>query len=397
MATRREYGTGKISFEKKTGRYRARLQHEGQTIACGTHPTREAAEVALASVRKRLTQDAIVVGGATLNDFAETWIKRREAEGKRDDESRWNSHVRDDMLGRKPVVAIHPADISAWVDRLANKRAKKGNGHKTLDARKLSRQTCQNALNMLRSCLERAKEIGIIQTNPAHGIKLPDRAIDKQAKVYDPWTWLSSDEQAQLLDAIETEEKHLVQFAIWTGLRKMELLALRAVDVHRDAPRPFIVVRHGSADGPTKGRSIRRVPLLPGAVDAWDCWEATMKPRIEETGLAFPSYRSNSPRTRPPRCFDATVQRLGVVGQTGAPVVWHSLRHTCASMLVSGGFGAAWSLEEIKGFMGHKHISTTERYAHLAETAVTRAADRVWDAAQKPSAPVIQLTARFTR
>jgi len=96
--------------------------------------------------------------------------------------------------------------------------------------RKIARNTCQNALNMLRRCLERARETGLIKTNPAFGLSLPNRQEDLRAATRDNWTWLSLDEQNELLDAITTEERFIVQFALWTGLRKMEQFALRAED-----------------------------------------------------------------------------------------------------------------------------------------------------------------------
>ena len=43
-------------------------------------------------------------------------------------------------------------------------------------------------------------------------------------------------------------------------------------------------------------------------------------------------------------------------------VVWHTLRHTCASRLVQGRV----PLTHVKEWMGHKTITTTMRYAHLA-------------------------------
>lgn len=55
-------------------------------------------------------------------------------------------------------------------------------------------------------------------------------------------------------------------------------------------------------------------------------------------------------------------------------MVWHSLRHTCASMLVSGVWGRRWTLQEVAELLGHRSVSTTERYAHLAEGTIARAA-----------------------
>ena len=46
-------------------------------------------------------------------------------------------------------------------------------------------------------------------------------------------------------------------------------------------------------------------------------------------------------------------------------IKWHDLRHSCASSLVAGWWGEPWSLEQIKALLGHRSITTTERYAHL--------------------------------
>lgn len=57
------------------------------------------------------------------------------------------------------------------------------------------------------------------------------------------------------------------------------------------------------------------------------------------------------------------------------PVRWHDLRHTCGASLISGWWGRAWRLEEIKELLGHKDIAITQRYAHLAKGALLTAAD----------------------
>ena len=51
----------------------------------------------------------------------------------------------------------------------------------------------------------------------------------------------------------------------------------------------------------------------------------------------------------------------------------HDLRHSFASTAVNRGVG----LRTIGGLLGHSDLSTTQGYAHLSETAVRCAADRV--------------------
>ena len=55
-------------------------------------------------------------------------------------------------------------------------------------------------------------------------------------------------------------------------------------------------------------------------------------------------------------------------------VRWHDLRHTCASSLIAGWWGRRWSLEEVKGLLGHSSVKITERYAHLADSVLDVAA-----------------------
>lgn len=94
-----------------------------------------------------------------------------------------------------------------------------------------------------------------------------------------------------------------------------------------------------------------------------------------EHGLLWPTSRGERRRIRkPPRKWSTWLAQNKIVGATGAPVVWHSLRHTCASMLVSGSWGRRWTMQEVAELLGHSSVETTERYAHLAEGTITRAA-----------------------
>jgi integrase/recombinase XerC len=286
-------------------------------------------------------------------------------------------HVEPSTLAQMPVRAIQPQHVRSWVESVATRSVAPGNGHRAR-RRPLARQTIANVLNLLRSCLGAAVDRGIIASNPAAGVHVPKRKSDLTSATQEPWTWLDEQEQATVIAQAPKPLGWLVQFATWTGLREAELWELRAADVHTGA-RAHVVVRYGSAGGPTKTRRIRRVPLLPGALEAWEAWRADelVARRIAETGVAFPPLRGSTRKTRacgPPPWWERAV--AGVRGQTGARVTFHSLRHTCASMLVSGSWGPAWSLEEVRAMLGHQSIATTERYAHLAEGALYRAAAR---------------------
>jgi integrase len=51
-------------------------------------------------------------------------------------------------------------------------------------------------------------------------------------------------------------------------------------------------------------------------------------------------------------------------------VRFHDLRHTCGSHLVMGTWGRPFTLMEVRDWLGHSDIKTTQRYARLAPDAL---------------------------
>jgi integrase len=70
----------------------------------------------------------------------------------------------------------------------------------------------------------------------------------------------------------------------------------------------------------------------------------------------------------PSRWFTAACKDVGILDFT-----WHSLRHTFASRLVMAGV----DLRTVQELMGHRTITTTMRYAHLAPAHQAEAVERL--------------------
>jgi integrase len=138
-----------------------------------------------------------------------------------------------------------------------------------------------------------------------------------------------------------------------TGCRENEILSLRwdAVDIDRGYLR--------LADTKT-GRSVR--PIGESAVALLESL-----PRLERNPFVFPGLKENEHLTEVKRLWYAARHAAKLDG-----LRLHDLRHSFASVPATSGE----SLLVVRSLLGHKRASTTERYAHLSDDPVRRAANR---------------------
>jgi integrase len=322
----------KGSIEKlPSGRYRARRGR----VTVGTYDVLPQAQAAL--------------GGGTLgswwSDFA---VRRRQV--VRDwatEESRWELYFANDPIARTPFFELKRRVAKLWL----NGMIKRG----------LAPQTIKNAMSLGRIICADVLEAELIEVNPFTGMSVP--------KTYKPragegWTILDPDEQIALLDAVDDDEYHLIAFALHTGLRNSELWNLRFEDIDLDAEE--IVVRAGKR-GITKTGKVRRVPLIGLARQAAQ-WAFDNR-RCE---YVWPSPKAGEKRfdsSQPHRWHD-WVKAAGI--KRG--VRFYDLRHTCATSLLAGWWGPKWALDDVQQILGHGSAKMTERYAHLVDDSLKKAA-----------------------
>lgn len=149
-----------------------------------------------------------------------------------------------------------------------------------------------------------------------------------------------------------------------TGMRRGELARL---DVSCwDSEHGLLLV-----DG-SKGRRERRVPLPPLA---WQCLEAYL-PRRQNMLAARSIFHepalfvnSKGTRIRP----DGLSQTMGnLTARAGVKTTLHQLRHTCASELIADGA----KLPHVQKLLGHKTLTTTMLYLHIAGPELAEAMHR---------------------
>ena len=115
-----------------------------------------------------------------------------------------------------------------------------------------------------------------------------------------------------------------------------------------------------------KQKQKHRVPLSPPAIQLL----CDIKDHGVDSEYVFPSRpRSKHPHLTELKTAWAKVCKLPNL--EGVRI--HDLRHTVASILVSGGA----TLPLIGALLGHTQVQTTQRYAHLADDPLREATTRV--------------------
>lgn len=371
---RRAPGTGTI-LARANGTFAPRLP-DGTYL--DSAPTYDRAAALLDAAIARLSTTGHRVGVATLRDFGPKVLDLREQRGIADtdtERSRWRLHVEPWLCSSWALQEITAREAREWLDDLALKSPARGNKHGTKRRGRLARSTIQNTLNLLRSVLDEAVVQGKLRANPLTGVELPRGA----ARTHDAWTYLTPEEQRKLLEGLASNRyrsdgdspevrARLVAFAIYTGARQGEQWNLELHDVSDT----HVTLRYGSEGRATKGRKIRRVPLMGEARRAVAEQRVYLRGKPNPERLLWPSVRGGRRYEGEPTWWRPAVDAIlpPKKRHDRRHVRWHDLRHTCASSLVAGWWCPPWPLMHVRDLLGHKSITTTEIYSHLAPAAL---------------------------
>lgn len=168
--------------------------------------------------------------------------------------------------------------------------------------------------------------------------------------------WLSNTETTALLSAINKKYlRHAVLIALYTGLRKGNILSLRREQI--DLVNRQITVY---AKSQLVGGKPHIVPIVDGLYDLL-VGELGMMPGQKGFLLCHGRGKSEGQPFHDVKIgFSAACKRAKIDNFR-----FHDLRHTCASWLVQGGA----SIQVVQAILGHSNIQTTMRYAHLNDSA----------------------------
>jgi len=166
-------------------------------------------------------------------------------------------------------------------------------------------------------------------------------------------TVLSQDEVLRLFAAIVNLKHRAIVMTTYAGaLRASEVASLRIADI--DSVRMLIHVRQG------KGAKDRLVPLSPALLERLRDYYRAYRPRY----WLFPGQ--DGERHINSRSIHRTLARTAtaVLGRSVHP---HLLRHSAATHMLEAGV----NIRVVQGFLGHRWLSTTDRYSHVSREQIT--------------------------
>jgi integrase/recombinase XerC len=223
--------------------------------------------------------------------------------------------------------------------------------------RRYARRTVARRLSALRTFFRFLEREGRLASNPARRLKTPKR-LRTLPRVHDiePLTRLL-DELGARSDPDSVRLAALLELLYGAGLRISEVAGLDVgdVDLARGEVRVF-----------GKGRRERIVPIGSKAKAALVRYLTEVRPRwAGAEGALFVGRRGRRLAVRSLRRLVAQAMRAFGVSLT-AP---HALRHSFATHLWEGGA----DLRSIQELLGHRSLSATQVYTHVAQDRLREA------------------------
>lgn len=259
---------------------------------------------------------------------------------------------------------IRLADLKTMhIQRIINKMYDSGLSHRTIEVMKI----------VMHAALKQAQRNKLVSENVCENVVLP-RKQPKRIRV------LNEDEQTKLIAALK--DNYIgrgLLFALYTGMRRGEVLALKWSDYDKNEKTISITkalsrVRTYNKDGnktmltvttPKTDTSIRTVPLIDKAVELLAEHKHKQERYMELVGdyytdndLIFSSSRGDylDPGNFN-RKLNKTVKKIGI-----AQISPHALRHSFATR----GLEAEVSLKAMQELLGHSSITVTgDIYTHI--------------------------------
>jgi integrase/recombinase XerC len=234
--------------------------------------------------------------------------------------------------------------------------------------KKNKKVTIARKLSAIRSFFRYLLRLGVITENPADFVATPKQ--DRRIPDY-----LSVDHMFRLLDFIQPEtvlayrNRAIFETLYSSGIRVSELAGMNVLDVDFQAG---LIRVFG------KGRKERLVPVGTKALDAIRSYRERLFRDAAANGEAMtphengPLFLNKNYGRLSTRSIARILQKTAVACGLPTPVSPHVLRHSFATHMLDAGA----DLKVVQEILGHKSLSTTQKYTHVSIDRLMKAYDK---------------------
>ena len=201
----------------------------------------------------------------------------------------------------------------------------------------------------LKCMLSKAHEWDVLDSNPLKGFKLFKESGKRDV-------FLTPEQATALINELPDPIANIVEFAIYTGFRKENILSLRIKSLRFHDLTPA-----GEVELVVKGGKKELFPLGPTAIEVA---KRAIGKRKEEYVFINPVTKTRYKSIH--KTYDRAVRRLGLTIGDGSKLRFHDLRHVFATWLHKAGV----SLDVLRSLLGHRDRATTDRYTTVDRVEV---------------------------
>jgi integrase len=298
--------------------------------------------------------------GPTLHGFGLSWLDRYAGTGHDSVRTNTRREYRRLLVNfaltyfdrEVRVRDLDRAAVQRFVDWLTMQPGRDG---------RLCDRSISNALTPLRLASDAAVAEGLLDANPAEQIVLPRRRAGRAWSTRER-RFLTRAELVRLLDQVPVKWRSLFELLAATGLRVSEAVGLRWSDLVLEGPAPHLQVRRAIVKGAVVAPKSRHgARLIPLTVEMAALLRAQRPDGATDDEFVFPGRAGgvSDQGSLRRRVLVPAAERAGLTG-----VGFHTLRHTCASMLIESGTSPL----RLQRWMGHHSPAfTLETYGHLLD------------------------------
>jgi integrase len=297
----------------------------------------------------------------TFGEYIQEWLDNKQDISP---ETRYtnNGHIRNHIipeLGHIPLQKVNVMHIEKFV--------------KYLQERGLADGTVRKIYNLIHTCFKTAVRKEFIIKNPFDLMDKGSKPRESKPKV-DYWT---TEEVKNFFSVLDHRLRILYVLAIYTGMRRGELLGLRWKDVYFETSQlrisQTLKARQGIKDGVKTDSGYRTITVAPTVMTELkkhrtvSVQEKLAAEKYEDHDLVI-CQRNGRPLSL--GSFDRNWKRL--LEKIGMRKIrFHDMRHTCASLL----FSANVHPKVVQEQLGHSSIKITlDRYSHMMPNMQSEAA-----------------------